>query len=617
MAMTIAVMGHRRLNALIKHLAYSPPSGINLRLFDGILKESLEVAMRLEAENEVDVFVTAGGNYDLLSRHLKTPLVEVKITGFDFLLALQKARGYSPNVAVITYRRKLAYLDEVLGVLPGPLRQVIWNSTDDVAKIINSLVDEGVTSFIGASLVCDHAEAQGLAASFIYSEDGVMRALDTAIQIALAKRQETAKAEELRTILNFAYEGIIATDSNGTVTVFNPIAEKITGISRAAAVGRFADDVIPGGRLKQVIKAGQPEVNQLQSIGNAKILTNRIPLIAQGEIVGAVATFRDVGMIQEAEEKIREKLYEKGFIAKNTFADIIGRSKAIAAVKSEAALYAKSDSTILILGKSGTGKELFAQAIHNASGRIKRPFVAINCAALPPTLLESELFGYEEGAFTGAKKGGKRGLFELAHGGTIFLDEIGEMPMPIQSRLLRILEEHEVLRIGGERILPVDIRVIAATNKDLWELVQSGGFREDLYYRLSVLELKIPSLIKRKEDIPFLVEKFLGEFRRELPADHVAKIARHPLFTGYDWPGNVRQLRNVVERFAVLYSKGMAVDTLINNLLGGDAKRRSEREAERLAAALAQESGNKAEVAKRMGISRTTLWRKLRQFNQN
>ncbi|WP_291300060.1 sigma 54-interacting transcriptional regulator, partial [Desulfosporosinus sp. BICA1-9] len=217
------------------------------------------------------------------------------------------------------------------------------------------------------------------------------------------------------------------------------------------------------------------------------------------------------------------------FVAKTTLDGILGNSELIQEVKKDAFLYGQSDSTVLIVGESGTGKELFAQGIHNVSPRAKRPFVAVNCAALPENLLESELFGYEEGSFTGAKKGGKPGLFELAHGGTIFLDEIGEMPLPLQARLLRVLEEHEVLRIGGTRILPVNIRVVAATNRDLWEMVIQQRFREDLYYRLNVLRLRLSPLRLRKEDIPLLIGKFLSELRSDLKQDEILAISRHPM----------------------------------------------------------------------------------------
>jgi propionate catabolism operon transcriptional regulator len=280
--------------------------------------------------------------------------------------------------------------------------------------------------------------------------------------------------------------------------------------------------------------------------------------------------------------------------------------------RNKAAHYAKSKAAILILGESGTGKELFAQAIHNESSRTNQPFVAVNCAALPENLLESELFGYDEGAFTGARKGGKPGLFELAHRGTIFLDEIGEMPLQIQSRLLRVLEEREVMRLGGDRLLPVDIRIVAATNRNIWEMVKNGHFREDLYYRLCVLELYLPQLIARKTDIPLLLNKFLSSYPIGFLADDLAALCDHPFFRVYPWPGNVRELKNFAERASVLYRPGCSIDDLVASLTPRNQLLSSEQD--QLLETLAEADGNKADAAKRLGISRTTLWRKMQRL---
>jgi transcriptional regulator, propionate catabolism operon regulatory protein len=617
MAMRIAVMSYGGLSVLFRDIICSLPPGINIRLIDALLEDAVEIAKALEKNDEADVFISAGANYSLLSQHVQAPLVEIKVTGFDILLALEKARQTSGSVALVTYGQKITRLDKVLNTLSIPVRQAVFRTVSEADTVLDVLRDDGITTVIGASLICTKAREKGLTSFFIYSEDGVARALDSAIKIALTKKKEMAKALELQAVISFASEGIIASDADGRITVFNPAAEKITRISRENALGKYAHHVLRGTRLNHVMRTRQSEINQIQSIGEIKILTNRIPIVVQEEVVGAVATFRDVGMIQEAEEKIRQKLHAKGFVAKNNFGNIIGQSQIMRATKDEAARYANSESTILILGESGTGKELFAQSIHNASRRAKRQFVAVNCAAFPPNLLESELFGYEEGAFTGARKGGKQGLFELAHNGTIFLDEVGEMPLPIQSRFLRVLEEHEVIRIGGERILPVNIRAIASTNKHLWKLVQDHELREDLYYRLSILEICLPSLRQRKQDIPQLIEKFLGEFRPDLSASTVDRIAGDPMFMDYRWPGNVRELRNVVERLAVLYDGADTIEKLITKLLGEKVSRhivggQEEKYAELLAAA----GGNKSAVARTMGISRTTLWRKLRRFNE-
>ena len=450
---------------------------------------------------------------------------------------------------------------------------------------------------------------------FMYSADGVLRALDSAIAIGLAQKAEAEKAEIFRTIIEDVNEGIIATNQQGIITVFNPSAEKITGLASRKVTGQLAKDVISGSRLHEVLATGESELNQIQVIGEAKVVTNRIPIVTKGEITGVVATFQHIDVIQKAEEKIRLRLSERGFLAKHTFSDVIHRSERMSEVIREAQHYAKSDSTILILGESGVGKEIFAQAIHNESRRSHGPFVAINCAALPPNLLESELFGYEEGAFTGAKKGGKAGLFELSRGGSIFLDEIAEIPRSIQSRLLRVLQERAVLRVGGERIIPVNIRVIAATNKKLWDMVQAGRFRQDLYYRVCVLELTIPPLRQRREDISLLVANLLEEYREDMHPAVRKEIAENPRLLHYCWEGNIRELRNMVERIAVLYRTGTDTDRLLQMILGdrNELSKSSRTEKEEIQQMLAATKGNKTVAAQKLGISRTTLWRKLQE----
>jgi propionate catabolism operon transcriptional regulator len=287
-----------------------------------------------------------------------------------------------------------------------------------------------------------------------------------------------------------------------------------------------------------------------------------------------------------------------------------------------------TDSTVLLQGESGTGKEMLAQGIHLASRRKKGPFVAINCAALPENLLESELFGYEEGSFTGARKGGKPGLFELAHHGTIFLDEMGELPLILQARLLRVLQEREVMRIGGSKVIPVDVRVIAATNRKLVDQVHQGLFREDLFFRLAILVLRIPPLRERKEDIPLLIEAFIRDWnktnRLHLTDDDIRKLQ------SYSWPGNVRELSNFIERAMVLLEAGESIDLFDPNVWI-NAERQpmhktnvsfetmgpgtEETEEEYIKRVLKEEGGNMGRAAKRMGMHRSTLWRKIKRLS--
>ena len=280
--------------------------------------------------------------------------------------------------------------------------------------------------------------------------------------------------------------------------------------------------------------------------------------------------------------------------------------------------YAGSDATVLIAGESGTGKELFAQSIHNYSRRSAQPFVAVNCAAMSSQLLESELFGYEEGAFTGAKRGGKRGVFELADMGTVFLDEIAEMSLETQAHLLRVLEQREVMRVGGERIRPVNIRVITATNKDLRRMVLDGTFRKDLYYRLNVLKIRVPSLRERSEDIPMLTIHFLRRFYAGPDIEKLCAIAENPLLRSYDWPGNIRELRNFAERISVLSGTSQNYDELVSDyfkplLEAVDTGMHRSDQRTIILNALKDNNGNRENTAKALGMSRSTLWRKMKE----
>ncbi|MDY6825573.1 MAG: sigma 54-interacting transcriptional regulator [Bacillota bacterium] len=608
----IASLSYGELTALVEKHKHSFLDSVEMKIINALFEDAIKIAQKMERNHEVDVFVCSGNSS--LARYISTPFVEIKATGYDLLFALKNAKEYSEEVTIVSHRNnRIEYLSDIAGLIAMSVKQFNYGGPEEAVELVNRLAEKGVKNIIGPGLVFEIAKKLGMNATLIYSADGVKRTLETAVNIALSKKAESEKAERFRVIIDFAHEGIIATDNSGKVTVFNPTAEKFTKVKREAAIGRSIQDVNGNTEIPSVIEMGKPQMQQIQSIGDLKVIANTIPIIVNGEVYGAVSTFQDIGVIQESEENIRRKLYEKGLVAKFRLRDILGESEEIIEAKRTASLYAQSDSTILVTGESGTGKELFAQGMHNASNREKHPFVAINCQALPDNLLESELFGYEEGAFTGAKRGGKPGFFEIAHGGTIFLDEIGEISPLLQSRLLRVLEEREVMRIGSNKIIPVNIRVIAATNIDLWEMVKKSRFREDLYYRLNVLELDIPPLRTHKGDIPALVSSFITEFRQDITEDEITALTGNPLFFSYEWPGNIRELKNIVERFAVLYDRRMDLQLLLNTIF----KRQSRDnclpgELNEIKQVLKIVNGNKTKAAKKLGISRTTLWRKLK-----
>ena len=390
--------------------------------------------------------------------------------------------------------------------------------------------------------------------------------------------------------------------------------------------GQPISRVMPELHLEETVKSGQEERNRV--IKSRELVVTNIPLRAGKEVLGAISTFQKIQDIEESGRRMRSQLAQKGLTAHYTFDDLIGESHSLGQTKKLARTFCQLDSTILITGETGTGKEILAQSIHNASPRQGEPFVAVNCSALPGSLLESELFGYVDGAFTGARRGGSAGLFELAHKGTIFLDEIGEIDKRMQALLLRVLQEKEVRRVGGEKVIPIDVRVIAATNQDLYEAVLDGKFRNDLYFRLSILNIHLPALRKRREDIPLLVESLIGELDRRLGCrvsgvdGEILQVLRE-----YNWPGNVRELRNTLEKIVALTREGVARREAIIPVLqdlyyrqqkhesrahGGQTIEELERRA--IAEALLEENGNRTRAARRLGMDRSTLLRKIERY---
>ncbi len=446
----------------------------------------------------------------------------------------------------------------------------------------------------------------------------------------------------LDSIVNSIFDCIVVVNKNGYVTMMNDAYGEFLNTDPKKAVGKHITDVIENTRMHIVAQTGKAEICDMQKIGEHNTVVTRIPIVKDGEVTGAVGkmVFRDVKdlrvlarkltSLQSELEYYKEEL-QKVQGGKYTIESIIGSGEKIQWLKMIALRAAKGQSTVLVTGESGTGKELFAQAIHYASNRRHGPFIKINCASIPENLLESELFGYEEGAFTGARKGGKPGKFELANGGTIFLDEIGDMSMPMQAKLLRVLQEREVERVGGTKTSAVDVRVIAATNQDLETMMSQGTFRQDLYYRLNIIALHIPPLRERREDLPELCEALLRKVNRTLQFD-VDGVSREAmeLLMQYDWPGNVRELENVLERSVNLMDE---VGDILPEHLPPTMRRPAtkpalsnqeetkelagimeEAEKQAIYKALETAGGNRSQAAKILGIHRSGFYQKLSKY---
>ncbi len=437
----------------------------------------------------------------------------------------------------------------------------------------------------------------------------------------------------MKDILDNAYQGIVLINDEGKIIKWN--YEKLFGIKEEDVLGKPVEDVIENTRLHIVLKTGNKELYDIQRIQGHDMIASRTPIIKDGKVIGAVGTvlFKDVKEVKDLATRLKilentVSIYKneigKMYCANYTFDDIITKNKKMIAIKNIAFKAASSSSTILIEGESGTGKEFFAHAIHDASSRRKSPFVRINCAAIPHELLESELFGYESGAFTGAKKEGKMGKLELANGGTVLLDEISSLPFSMQAKLLRVLEEREFERIGGNEGIKIDIRVIACTNEGLEKLVEKGLFRQDLFYRLNVVEIKIPPLRERMDDLETLCEDILTK-QLEAGLNH-KKVTDKAILAMrlYDWPGNVRELRNVLERASNIsmgnYVSMQHLPDFISNKLVMESKKSSnkqlkdkiaEAEINAIISALRASKGSRTEAAKKLGIHRTALYKKL------
>jgi len=427
-------------------------------------------------------------------------------------------------------------------------------------------------------------------------------------------------------ILDSINEGVFTVDLDWRVTTFNAAAERITGVPRQEAIGRPCSDVFRASicerdcALRRTFTTGKPIVNataQITSAAGEQIpvrISTALLKDASGAVTGGVETFQDLSRVEQLRKELDSRY---------TFEDIVGRSAPMQKLFEVLPRIAESSSTVLLEGASGTGKELFARAIHSLSPRRKKPFIAVNCAALPDTLLESELFGYKAGAFTDARRD-KPGRFVLADGGTLFLDEIGEVSPAMQVRLLRVLQERVVEPLGAIEPVKVDVRVVAATNKDLAELVRQGKFREDLFYRIHVIHLKLPPLRERREDIPLLVDRIIAKFNR-LQGKDIAGISEEAMvrLMEHNYPGNVRELENIIEHAFVLCPSGwIELRHLPPELrpagpsegdLGGSMSLRS-MEQHLIAAALRRHNGNRTRAARELGINVSTLYRKLKAW---
>ncbi len=563
----------------------------------------------------------------LKSEALDVPVIEIEIGGYDVLASIQECRKrFRPaNIAFVGFYSAFNGISKFAEVFDCGIRVYIPRDVEDLDRVLEAARADGCDAVIGGYSAYARALAHGFNAIGLRSgEEAVGHALEEAVRAIDLIRQERIRAETYRIITQSVKTGIVYVDANGFIREQNSAARSL---ARCKLDARRLDEVFPfmAESYRQSLQNAQPIVGELRDIGGATLSLDCTPVMVQGLPGGVVISFESVAPEGRQAALAQKRIAERRLVARHGFADVIHAGGPTAAAIDTARRFARLSANVLITGETGTGKELFAQGIHGESARGKGPFVAINCATLPAPLLESELFGYVDGAFTGSARGGRAGLFELADGGTLFLDEIAELPLGVQGALLRVLQEGEVRRIGGDRVRPVDVRVIAATNADLADLAERNLFRRDLLFRIDVLDLRLPPLRERPDDIPALFAYFLKRnCRRDgVPMPQMQEAALD-LLRAHDFPGNVRELSNLAERVGALrqYPHLVTADDVRRALGPAGASAlppaapcppRADTRAQTLDA-LSACRGNRTAAARLLGIDRTTLWRRLQRY---
>lgn len=454
----------------------------------------------------------------------------LKRLGFDYL----DMTAYSPDMNL----RPPINMD--VAITHG-LAQIVPNEITNIIDLGNRSLDLSTLFEIASRLGLPFKKSTHMTIDYVKNFVRIGRELANSLQNGRYLNLQ------LEAVLDAAQEGIIFVNDAWKIAFFNTAASNILGIKQEGTNEKHYTEVIRDFPVEEIIKTKKAIPRHMVRYQGLNLLTTLIPIILDEIFSGFVIIFQDVSHVERMEQEIRKKKRESGLNTKYTFANIIGSSDSIEKTKNLAKKIARSDYTVTITGESGTGKEIFAQAIHEYSSRNNGPFVAVNFAGISDSLVESELFGYEEGAFTGAIKGGKTGLFELAQNGTLFLDEIGDAPPKIQAAILRVIQEKEITRVGGNKVVPINVRLIAATNKDLHKMIMEGTFREDLFYRLNQLPLNLPPLRERREDIKVLIDYIMkkNNFNIELSSELLSELS------AYRWPGNVRDLESVITYLSV------------------------------------------------------------------
>ncbi|NJI79923.1 sigma 54-interacting transcriptional regulator [Clostridioides difficile] len=631
-------------------------------IIDILNLDLMENQGRILVEKGAQAIIGRGGGYSLVIDTVSVPVIPMNMKSTDLLRAIEIAKRYSKKVVLILGDNEVSF--DYVGwrnVISTEITEEWFESKYEIrSKVVKYIDQKDEVVIVGGGLACSFARQYGIDSVFATaSDESIREAVEYCKKLLDTLGEEKFNNEVLRNILDGIKDGVIAIDSNGSIILYNESAKNMLKVERRCALNKYILDVFPKMEwmLDCLHEKNDVEDRKIRNINNLIVNTRTTLIKVDNSTYGVLGIIQDITKLQNLERKIRFDLNQKGLYARYTFDDFLFKDKLTKEFIEEAKKIGKSDYTTLLYGESGSGKEIIAHSIHNISRRKDRPFVAINCATIAENLLESELFGYEEGAFTGARKGGKRGLFELAHGGTLFLDEINSLSFNIQTKLLRVIEERQIMRIGSDYIIPLDIRIIAATNESLTEKIVMGTFRADLFYRLSSLEINIPPLRDRREDIIPLFNNFVNEVLKDDGLNGINSIDENFVLTkdeidklyNYSWPGNVRELKTIAQKYVVtgkiklrkerdFKTQKVAPSSEIDNFNSEttasvevqdevvdiskindgkvciDIKEVNKYVEEKIISMLFAQGLSKNEVAQVLGISRTSLWKK---YNKN
>ncbi len=636
----IGIIAYPKILSICREVIHDYQEMANFELITAALEDSIPIIKKKEREG-LDILITGPGNHNLLKRKIEIPIIPFYSTTQALIKAIRTAQEVATEIALILSVEEiydLPFLESLLGVR---LKPFYCRTIKDYRTKCREAKKRGYTVIIGGSYTCELAESMEIKAIFSYDQQDIFReAIQKALVLFEYNLYLMTKKTQLNILLQNTNDPLFIVGKDKKIEWMNSAAEEKFSVVSSEAQGKLFRSIfkkVP----KDCLNATSPK-EILILYDNRNTVFNFHPIQIKDRLEGTVVMGLLADEIEEKDKKIRQYVHKKGFNAKVKFDHFIGSSNALQACIGQAKKYAGYNSPVLIYGETGTGKEMFAQAIHNHGPRKTYPFVAINCATLPGELLESELFGYEKGSFTGARKEGKKGLIEIAHRGTLFLDEISSLAYSLQAKLLRLIQEKEYMRIGGDEVIPIDIRIISASNLNLKDAIKEGAFRSDLYYRLNTLYLEIPPLRQRGSDVLELFSHYMVLNNPDL--EGLAQWQKDTILTELNklyFDGNIRELQNIAERFAVMNEPDQLkkpktlVKCLHDCTIDADIKsahpstpesgsisfvlkedlKSTLKQAEKsiIATLLAKTSSNRNEIADRLGIKRETLWRKLRE----